>query len=71
MEQSYTILLLSFPGYSIETENNSYCSRVAYYISNRVEYIRRGDLEGVDSNLIIIYLIGSVSRRIINIKYKS
>ena len=29
--------LLSFPGYSIEVENNTSCSRVANYISNKVE----------------------------------
>ena len=62
--------LLSFPGYSIETENNSTCSRVAIYISNKAEYIRRKDLEGVDSNLIIIDLVGSVQKRIINV-YRS
>ena len=28
--------LLSFPGFSIETENNSQISRVAFYINNRI-----------------------------------
>ena len=54
--------LLSFPGYSIEMENNSGCSRVAVYESKRVKYIRRKDLEGVDSNII---MMGSSKLRII------
>ena len=37
--------LLSFPGYYIETENNSTLARVAYYIGSRVDYVRRRDLE--------------------------
>ena len=63
--------LLSFPGFTIETENNTLVSRVAFYISNVVEYIRRTDLEGDDSNLIIIDLMGSVRRRIINVYARS
>ena len=59
--------LLSFPGFTIETENNTSVSRVAFYISKVVEYIRRTDLEGDDSNLIIIDIMGSVRRRIINV----
>ena len=34
--------LLSFPGYGIETENNLETSRTAVYISNGVQYVRRG-----------------------------
>ena len=49
--------LLSFPGFSIETENNSIISRVAIYIENKVDYIRRRDLEGFDSNIIILDLV--------------
>ena len=50
--------LLSFPGYAVEIENNSKCARVAFYISTRVNYIRRRDLEGNDSNIIIIDMEG-------------
>ena len=62
--------LLSFLGFTIETENNTSVSRVAFYISNVVEHIRRTDLEDDDLNLIIIDLMGSVRRRIINV-YRS
>ena len=59
--------LLSFPGFSIEVESNSENSRAAIYVSSNIDYIRRGDLEGTDSNLIIIDLKGSMNLRIINI----
>ena len=49
--------LLSFAGYNIETENNSECSRIAFYISNKINYVRRSNLEGLDSNIIILDLI--------------
>ena len=50
--------LLSFPGYVIKTENNSVNSRVALYISNKIDYIRRADLESIDSNMVVIDLVG-------------
>ena len=50
--------LLSFPGYIIETEKNSLTSRSGMYINNRVMYTRRQDLEGQDSHLVIIDLVG-------------
>ena len=62
--------LLSFPSYVIETENNSEISREAVYISARLQYLRRVDLEGQDSNLVIIDLIGHQGLRIINV-YRS
>ena len=64
--------LLSLPGLSIETENNSTAtvSRVAIYIENKVDYVRRVDLEGQDSNLIIIDLVGKNKIQIINL-YRS
>ena len=45
--------LLFFPGYYIEIENNTGIARTAIYISNIIEYQRRVDLEGEDSNMII------------------
>ena len=39
--------LLSFPGYAVEIESNSKCARVAFYISTRVNYIRRRELEAI------------------------
>ena len=54
--------LLSFPNYNIETERNSISSRVAMFISTEVEYIRRVDLEGDDSNLMVVDLVGDKSK---------
>ena len=62
--------LLSLPGSSVEVETNSENSRAAIYVSSKVDYIRRGDLEGTDSNLIIIDLKGSMKLHLINI-YRS
>ena len=62
--------LLSFPGYNIETENNTAVSRVAAYISNKINNIRRVDLEGIDSNLLILNPKGEDECRIINV-YRS
>ena len=59
--------LLSFPGYNIETERNSISSRVAMFISTEVKYIRRVDLEGDDSNLMVIDLVGDNKFKIINV----
>ena len=66
----YPIHLLSFPGYELEVEQNVVKSRVAIYISSKVEYTRRKDLEGTDNNMIIIDIKGKKPVRIINI-YRS
>ena len=57
--------LLSFPGFNIETENNTSVSRVAVYVDTRINYVRRGDLEGFDSNLMVMDLMGPNQVRII------
>ena len=62
--------LLSFPGYAIETEKNNTLSRVAVYLDNRISYIRRLDFEGINSNLLILDLVGSNPVQLINV-YKS
>ena len=62
--------LLSFPEFAIETENNTLKSRVGIYVSSRIDYVRKLELEGVDSNLIIIDLMGKSKCRIINL-YRS
>ena len=62
--------LLSFPGYTIETETNTSTSRTAIYIRNNIQYLRRRELEGQDSHLVIIDLLGSHVSRIINL-YRS
>ena len=63
--------LLSFPGYTMETEINSSKSRVAAYINTRIQYLRRADLEGQDSGMIIIDLIGQRDLRIITRKFRN
>ena len=58
-------LIRHFPGYRIETEKNSSCSRVSIYVSNKLDFVRRADLEGTDSNILIIDLVGTNKTRII------
>ena len=61
---------LSTSNYRLELENNSVKSRVGFYITTKLNYIRRNDLEGQNSNLIIIDLVGETKLRIINL-YRS
>ena len=58
-------LIRHFPGYRVETEKNSACSRVSIYVSNKLDFVRRADLEGTDSNILIIDLVGTNKTRII------
>ena len=53
--------------YRLELETNSVKSRVGFYITKKLIYIRRNDLEGLNSNVIIIDVAGSSTLRIINI----
>ena len=57
--------MLSLPDWNIEVEANSEKARVGIYIKTNISYKRRIDLEGTDSNIIIIDL--SCSTRIINV----
>lgn len=41
IDTNFDVRLLTFPGYSIEVENNDFKRRVAIYISNRLSYTRR------------------------------
>ena len=61
---------LKLTGYSLELEGNSLKSRVGFYISKSLNYQRKFELEGTDSNLIIIDVEGTVNTRIINV-YRS
>ena len=61
---------LRITNYSLELERNSVKARVGFYVSRSVNYVRRQDLEGVDSNLIIIDIEGTVNTRLINV-YRS
>ena len=40
---------------------------VGFYISNKIDYRRCDNLEGIDSNLIIIDILGNSTTRIINV----
>ena len=62
---------LSNANYNLELETNSVKSRVGYYISKSVSYVRRFDLEGTDSNIIIVDLEGNPNTRLINFQTKN
>ena len=62
--------VLKVSGYCLELEKNSVKARVGFYVSKKIRYVRRFDLEGLDSNLIIIDLEGTLNTRLINI-YRS
>ena len=61
---------LGIRNYSLEMEKNSVKSRVGFYIAKTVNFIRRQDLEGCDSNLVIIDIEGTLNTRLINV-YRS
>ena len=61
---------LMMSGYSLELEKNAVKSRVGFYITKSLKNVRRNDLEGLNSNLIIIDLDGVVKSRLINV-YRS
>ena len=56
--------------YNLELEENSTKSRVGFYVSKSLSYVRRSELEGVDSNIVIIDLDGDLNIRLINV-YRS
>ena len=62
---------LNIIGFNIELETNDVKSRTCIYISNKINYKRMKELEGMNSNMVIIDIKcgGSVSR-IINL-YRS
>ena len=61
---------LFMSNYNLELEENSSKSRVGFYVSKSISYVRRKELEGVDSNIIIIDLDGDLDIRLINV-YRS
>ena len=54
LEASFDSNMLRFKGYDLEIEKNSVKSRVGMYVKREIQYIRRADLEGVDSHIIVI-----------------
>ena len=61
------IKILHIPGYTIELENNQNKKRIATYISNRIKYRRRQNLETQNSHLIILDIGTNNKYRIFNI----
>ena len=59
--------LMSFPGYIYESEMNKTQSRVGCYVKSNISYVRRIDLEGQDSHLIILDIKAKNNKHIINI----
>jgi hypothetical protein len=59
--------LLTFPGYSIEVESNNVNRRVVSYISNRLNFVRRHNLERTNNHPVIINLVGGAKTRIITL----
>ena len=62
---------LTIDAYNVEIEKNVNCARVGAYISTKLSYIRRFELEGINLNLLVIDLLapgpGSGPTRIINL----
>ncbi len=67
LEINFDHNLMSFSGYFYESETNDFRSRVGCYVKSDISYIRRQDLEGLNSHLIILDIMGPASIRIINI----
>ena len=62
--------LMKFPGFEYESEINNTCARVGCYLNSNISYVRRYDLEGVNSHMIVIDIKSNKNLRIVNI-YRS
>ena len=58
---------LKIADYSLDLEKNSMKSRVGFYFARNVNYVRKFDLEGTDSNMIIIDIEGPLNTWLINV----
>ena len=70
IETNYPSELLSNKNYKLEIEHSSKKARCAIAIKNEVNYVRRTDLEEIDTSLIIIDVNSVVNYRLINV-YRS
>ena len=68
--KGYPTELLTFKGYNYENETNDLKSRCGVYVSNRISYTRRQDLEIKNMHVIILDVNDTKKHRIINI-YRS
>jgi hypothetical protein len=59
--------LLSFQLFNYESEVNSIKSRVGIYVRQKINYVRRFDLEGTNSHVVIIDVKSIQDLRIITI----
>jgi hypothetical protein len=67
MEINFDHNLMSFSGFFYESEKNNIRSRVGCYVNADLSYIRRPDLGGLNSHLVILDIMGPTTLRIINI----
>ena len=67
LEKDYPNEILSFRDYSIEVEKNNYKARVAIYVKKCITSHRRCDLEGKNSNLVVLDLDLNSKFRLINV----
>ena len=70
IDKDYPTHLLTFQGFNLEVEENDLKARVGIYLITSIKYKRRNDLEGKNSNLIIIDIEDRKRTRLINI-YRS
>ena len=72
VNEKFDTNLLGIPGYALELVSNDTKSRVGYYIRDNIKYIRRHDLEGLNSHLIIVDIknVKTIEKRMIKI-YRS
>ena len=70
IETNYPSELLSNKNYKLEIELSSKKARCAIAIKNEVNYVRRTDLEEIDTSLIIIDVNSVTNYRLINV-YRS
>ena len=57
IECQFDQVLLSISGFELELETNNVKARTSIFVRNNIKYKRRRDLEGVDSNLVIVDII--------------
>ena len=67
LETSFQSNLLSFQGFNLEVEQNTIKARTAIYIKDSIPFVRRTDLEGLDSHIVIIDVMGESKHRLINL----
>ena len=67
---NFPLNVLNSNGYCLELEKSSDKMRVGVYLHNDIIYKRRFDLEEIDTHVVIIDVVSTINKRIINI-YRS